>query len=166
MSRRVIPAALFGFRFYHMASPNPQPSPDPTMPGLPESIRLTLASAMGYLHARLELLSLEAKDAGANYVKLAIVLVCAVMFLLTGLLFLLMSAVYAVAALFSFRWGWVFLGFAVISLVLVAVLALIAKSRFKVASFPATIAEFKKDKEWLSQTKPPRSQTLSVVRTN
>ena len=136
------------------------------MPGLPESIRLALASAMGYLHARLELLSLEAKDAGGNYIKLAIVLVCALMFLLLGLLFLVMAAVYAIAALFSFRWGWVFLGFGVISILLVAGLAFVAKARFKVASFPATIAEFKKDKEWLSQTKAPRSQTLSVVRTN
>ena len=138
------------------------------MPGLPESIRLMLASAAGYFHARFALLSLEAKDAGANYVKLAIVLVCLVLFLLTGLLFLVMAAVYAVAALFNFQWGWVFLGFAVLSLGLVALLALVAKSRFKAPSFPASIAEFKKDKEWLSQTKPtsPRSQTLSVVRTN
>ena len=145
---------------------NPQPPPDPGMPGLPESIRLILASAAGYLHARFELLSLEAKDAGANYIKLAIVLVCAVLFLLSGLLFLLMSAVYAVAALFNFRWGWVFLGFALLSLGLTAALALVAKARFKAPSFPASIAEFKKDKEWLSQTKSPRSQTLSVVRTN
>ncbi len=136
------------------------------MPGLPESIRLTLASAMGYLHARLELLTLEAKDAGGNYVKLAIVLICALVFLLVGILFLLMAAVYAVGVLFHYQWGWVFLGFGVISMALVVLLALVAKSRFKVASFPATIAEFKKDKEWLSQTKPPRSQTLSVVRTN
>ena len=149
-----------------MASANPQPPPEATMPGLPESIRLMLASAAGYLHARLALLSLEAKDAGANYVKLAIVLVCLVLFLLTGLLFLIMAAVYAVAALFSFRWGWVFLGFAVLSLGLTALLALVAKSRFKAPSFPASIAEFKKDKEWLSQTKSPRSQTLSVVRTS
>ena len=151
-----------------MASTNPQPSPEPSMPGLPESIRLMLASAAGYFHARFALLSLEAKDAGANYVKLTIVLVCLVLFLLVGLLFLTMAAVYAVAALFSFRWGWVFLGFAVLSLGLTAVLALVAKARFKAPSFPASIAEFKKDKEWLSQTKStsPRTQTLSVVRTN
>ncbi len=151
-----------------MASTNPQPPPEPNMPGLPESIRLMLASAAGYLHARLALLGLEAKDAGANYVKLAIVIICMVAFLLVGLLFSMMAAVYAVAALFSFRWGWVFLGFAVVSLVLTGLLALVAKARFKAPSFPATIAEFKKDKEWLSQTKStsPRSQTLSVVRTN
>ena len=151
-----------------MASTNPQPPPEPSTPGLPESIRLMLASAAGYFHARFALLSLEAKDAGANYVKLAIVIVCLVLFLVTGLLFLVMAAVYAVAALFSFRWGWVFLGFAVLSLGLTAVLALVAKARFKAPSFPASIAELKKDKEWLSQTKStsPRSQTLSVVRTN
>ncbi len=151
-----------------MAYSNPQPTPEPNTPGLPESIRLILASAAGYFHARFELLSLEAKDAGANYVKLAIVLVCLVLFLLVGLLFLVMAAVYAVAAIFSFRWGWVFLGFAVFSLALTAGLALVAKARFKAPSFPASIAEFKKDKEWLSQTKSTsqRSQSLSVVRTS
>ena len=151
-----------------MASTNPQPSPEPTAPGLPESIRLMLASAAGYFHARFALLSLEAKDAGANYVKLAIVLICMVVFMLAGLLFLIMAAVYAVAALFHFQWGWVFLGFAVGLLVLTTLLALVAKARFKAPSFPATIAEFKKDKEWLSQTKStsPRSQNLSVVRTS
>ena len=138
------------------------------MPGLPESIRLMLASAAGYFHARFALLSLEAKDAGANYVKLAIVLICMLVFMVAGLLFLMMATVYAIAALFSFRWGWVFLGFAVVSLGLTGLLALVAKARFKAPSFPATVAEFKKDKEWLSQTKStsPRSQTLSVVRTN
>ncbi len=148
-----------------MAFSNPH-SQDPEPPGLPESIRLMLASAAGYLHARFELLSLEAKDAGANYVKLAIVLVCAVLFLLAGLVFLLFAAVYAIAALFNFHWGWVFFGFAVLSLGLTAGLALVAKARWKIPSFPASVAEFKKDKEWLSQTKSPRSQTLSVVRTS
>ena len=151
-----------------MAYSNPQTPPEPTAPGLPESIRLMLASAMGYFHARFELLSLEAKDAGGNYVKLAIVLVCAVMFLLVGLLFLVMAAVYAVAAIFSFRWGWVFLGFGLLSIGLTTALALVAKARFKKPSFPASIAEFKKDKEWLSQTNPTsqRSANLSVVRTS
>ncbi len=151
-----------------MAYNNPQPPPEPNAPGLPESIRLMLASAAGYLHARFELLSLEAKDAGGNYVKLAIVLVCAVLFLLGGLRFLVRAAVYAVAAIFSFRWGWVFLGFGVLSVALTAGLALVAKARFIKPSFPATIAEFKKDKEWLSQTNhtSQRSATLSVVRTN
>ena len=151
-----------------MAATNPQSPPEPSVPGLPESIRLMLASFSGYLHARFELLGLEAKDAAANYVKLAIALVCAVLFLVVGLVFLVAGAVVAVAWLVGGYWGWVLLGFALVSLGLTVALLLIAKSRFAVASFANTIAEFKKDKEWLSQTKStsPRSQTLSVVRTN
>ncbi len=137
------------------------------MPNLAESIRLLLASAVSYLHARLELFSLEAKDAAGNYVKIVFLLVCALLGLVSGFVFMVAAFVYLLAWLFWWHWGWVFfgLGFALLGFAVVS--ALIAKSRFSTASFPATFAELKKDKEWLSQTKNVnRSQTLSVVRTN
>ena len=150
-----------------MAKYQTQAEPDPEIPGLPESIRLLLASAVSYLHARLELFSLEAKDAGVNYVKIAINLVCAILTLVFGMIFFVCSAVYLVAYLCYFHWGWVFFGFGFFMLALTVAFLLIAKSRFGLASFATTISELKKDKEWLSQTKSAhRSQTLSVVRTN
>ena len=149
-----------------MANPNAIP-PQPDMPGLPESLRLLIASAVGYLSARFELFSLEAKDAAANYVKIIILLVVAVAALVFGLVCFLCSFLYLIAYLAHWHWGWVFFGFAFFSLVITVFCAFVAKHRFSVASFATTMAELKKDKEWLSQTKNvSRSQNLSVVRTS
>lgn len=149
-----------------MATARPVP-PEPDIPGLPESLRLLIASAVGYLSARLELFSLEAKDAASNYVKIVILLVVAVATLVTGLVFFLCSLLYLVAWLAHWHWGWVFFGFGFLSLAITIFSLLVAKHRFGTPSFATTLAELKKDKEWLSQTKNnPRSQTLSVVRTN
>lgn len=141
--------------------------PEPDIPGLPESLRLLIASAVGYFSARFELFGLEAKDAAANYVKIVILLVVAVATLVTGLVFFLCASLYLVAWLAHWHWGWVFFGFGFLSLIITIFCALVAKHRFSTASFASTMAELKKDKEWLSQTRNTRqSQNLSVVRTN
>ena len=90
-----------------MAKSQTQFEPEPEIPGLPESIRLMLASVASYLHARLELFTLEFKDAGVNYVKIIINLVCAIATLIFGMIFLVCSAVYLVAYLCHWHWGWV-----------------------------------------------------------
>ena len=152
-----------------MANTYQQPPPPVAeeMPGLPESIRLMLASAASYLHSRLQLFGLEAKDAGINYVKIIVLLITALIALVFSYVFLVMAAVFAVAWLVHGNWGWVLFGFGFLHIAVAAGCALLAKSRFTTGSFDATIAEFKKDKEWLSQTKTAsRSQTLSVVKTS
>ena len=152
-----------------MPTPYQQAAPqaEDHTPGLPESIRLMLASVASYLHARLSLFGLEAKDAGINYVKIVVLLITALIALVFSYVFLVMAAVFAMAWLFHGNWGWVLFGFGFLHIAVAAGCALLAKSRFSTASFDATIAEFKKDKEWLSQTKTPsRSQTLSVVKTS
>lgn len=149
-----------------MATARPIP-PEPEIPGLPESLRMLIASAVGYLSARFELFSLEAKDAAANYVKIIILLVVTVATLVTGLIFFLCAFFYLVAWLAYWQWGWVFFGFGFLSLAITIFCALVAKHRFSTENFATTLAELKKDKEWLSQTKQtPKSQTLSVVRTS
>ena len=150
-----------------MPAGNPKYAPESGVPNLAESIRLLLASAVSYLHARLELFSLEAKDAAGNYVKIVFLLVCSLLGMISGAIFMMAAFVYLLAWIFWWHWGWVFFGFGFSLLGFALVSALIAKSRFGTASFPATLAELKKDKEWLSQTKNVnRSQTLSVVRTS
>ena len=147
-----------------MPNPNAIP-PEPDIPGLPESLRLLISSAVGYFSARFELFSLEAKDAATNYVKILILLVVAVTGLLMGFVFFLLSFLYLVAYLAHWHWGWVYFGFGFLGLIITVFCLLVAKHRFSVASFATTMAELRKDKEWLSQTKNvPRSQNLSVVR--
>lgn len=140
---------------------------DTGTPGFPESVRLALAAVASYLHARFALLGLEFKDAGMNFVKIAILLVVAILALVFGYIFFVIAATFLVTWLFHWPWGWVTLGFGVAHLLVTAACLLIAKSRFGVSSFASTIEEFKKDKEWLSQKKAsPSSRNLSVVRTN
>jgi uncharacterized membrane protein YqjE len=147
---------------------NSQDPYEPEAPGLPESVRLLLASAAGYLHARFQLLGLEFKDAGINYVKIVILLVMSVLFLIFGYIFLVVAAACLVSWAVNGNWGWVTLGFGLGHIVLAGGCLWVAKSRFGVDNFASTIAEFKKDKEWLSQTKTtaPRSANLSVARTS
>jgi uncharacterized membrane protein YqjE len=145
----------------------PRDPGEPEAPGLPESIRLWLSAAAGYVHARLELFGLEAKGAAVNYVQIVILLICSVVFLVFGYVFLVLAVAFLVAFLFHWNWGWITLGFGVGHLVLTGACLWLAKTRFSVAGFPSTIAEFKKDKEWLSQKNTPiRSATLSAVRTS
>lgn len=147
--------------------PQFDPAGDAGPPGFPESVRLALAAVASYLHARLALLGLEFKDAGLNFVKIAILLVVAVLALIFGYIFFVIAAAFLVTWLFHWNWGWVTLGFGIAHLSVTAACLLIAKSRFGVSSFASTIEEFKKDKEWLSQKKAsPNSRNLSVVRTS
>jgi uncharacterized membrane protein YqjE len=142
-------------------------SPEPELPGLPESIRLWLAAATGYIHSRLELFGLEAKGAAVNYLQIAGLLIGSLICLVFGYVFLVISAVFLVAYLLHWEWGWIALAFGVGHWLLAVACVWIAKNRFSVAGFPSTIAEFKKDKEWLSQKNTPiRSATLSAVRTS
>ena len=150
-----------------MATSSSQSTPGSDIPGLPESFRLLLASAAGYAHARFQLVGLEFKDAALSYVKIIILLVAAVIFLVFGYIFFVLAAAFLVTLLFHWQWVWVTLGFGVAHLAITAICLLLAKSHFSTASFPETIAEFKKDKEWLSQTKPStRNPNLSVVKTS
>ena len=142
-------------------------SPEPDLPGLPESIRLWLAAASGYVHSRLELFGLEAKGAAVSWLQIVIFLVCSLVCLVFGYVFLVIAAAFLVALLFHWNWGWITLAFGVGHLLLTAVCLWLAKTRFSNAGFPSTIAEFKKDKEWLSQkNNTTRSATFSAVRTS
>ena len=150
-----------------MATSYSQDTPGADVPGLPESVRLLLASAAGYLGARLQLVGLEAKDTAISYIKILGLVVTALVFMVFGYVFFVLAAAYLVHHIFNWSWGWVLLGFGLGHLAITVTCLLLAKSHFGAASFPETIAEFKKDKEWLSQKKPStRNQSLSAARMN
>ena len=143
------------------------PADETGIPGFPESVRLALASVASYLHARFALLGLEFKDAGANYVKILILIVVSILALVFGYIFLVVSAACLIAYLLHGYWGWVAFCFGLAHLAITGWCLLVAKSRFSRDSFASSIEEFKKDKEWLSQKKAaPSSRNLSVVRTS
>ncbi len=80
-----------------MPATDPRFTPESGVPNLAESIRLLLASAVSYLHARLELFSLEAKDAAGNYVKIVFLLISALLGMISGFVFMLAAFVTLIA---------------------------------------------------------------------
>lgn len=112
-----------------------------------------LSAAAHYFKARFQLLTVEGKSAGLRY-ALALALGVGGLFIaMLGYIFLVITAVFGVAAAWDWRHAWiVVLGItALLHLGSAVALVLLAWHRIKAKSFEGTIEELKKDQEWLTQ---------------
>jgi uncharacterized membrane protein YqjE len=115
-----------------------------------DSIRNWIASFASYLELRLRLLGLESKDAGLHLLVLALLFVGAVVFFAGFLVLLLVFLLYLIALLFHWEWGWSALACAGVSLLLAVAAGLVLRFKIVKPLFPTTLAEFKRDREWLT----------------
>jgi uncharacterized membrane protein YqjE len=111
-----------------------------------------LAALARYFKARATLAGIEAKEAGLNYGMAVAFLVIALLLALLAYLFLIITAVFGVAALFDSRNAWIgVMGVtALLHAVAAASLVFIARHRFKTGAFPLTLEELSKDQQWLN----------------
>jgi len=112
-----------------------------------------LAAFIRYFKARATLLGIEAKEAGINYGVAAAIVAAALVLALLAYLFLVIAAVFGVAALFENRNAWIgVMGVtALLHAIGAAALIFIAWRRFKSGVFPITLDEFSKDQQWLTR---------------
>ena len=117
--------------------------------GLLENL-LALASALAdFFESRFALLAQESKAAAVQVLILASCLILAVVLCALGYVFLITGAVAGVANLAGVSWPWIALAAAVVHFIIAIVLLLVAYSRITKPVFRATLAELKKDREWL-----------------
>jgi len=117
--------------------------------GLLENL-LALASALAdFFESRFALLAQESKAAAVQVLILASCLILAVVLCALGYIFLITGAVVGVAHLAGVSWPWIALAAAAVHFVFALVLLLVARSRITKPLFHATLAELKKDREWL-----------------
>jgi uncharacterized membrane protein YqjE len=113
------------------------------------SIQDFVACFVRYLELRLQLLGLEARETGFHLLILALlfvsVLVCFGGFVIMSVVFLL----YLMMLILHWEWGWSALGLAAVLLLFSIGMAAIFRFRIVKPFFPATLAEFQKDREWL-----------------
>jgi len=121
--------------------------------GFVEHLRSFIGTGMDYLGARLQLAGLESQEASAHYLKIVILAAAAVFAVLFGYFFLWAAVVFIIATLFHVQWMWVMLGCAILHLVAAAICLGVAYNKLKTPMFTATLNEFKKDREWLSNQK-------------
>ena len=76
-------------------------------------------------------------------------LVFALLLCALGYIFLITGAVVGLAHLVGISWPWIALAAAALHFVIALVLLLIARSRITKPFFRATMAELRKDREWL-----------------
>jgi uncharacterized membrane protein YqjE len=109
------------------------------------------ASVAEYFAVRLRLAGIEAKEAGAQYGLATGMIALGAFAAVLGYIFLVITAVFAIAAAFDeeHAWLWIMGGAAVLHLGGATALVLIAIRRLKAGAFSHTIEEFKKDQTWL-----------------
>jgi uncharacterized membrane protein YqjE len=111
---------------------------------------IALASALvEFFESRFALLAEESKTAALHLLILVGCLILAVVLCALGYVFLITGAVVGLAHLLGVSWPWIALAAAVLHFIIALVLLLIARSRITKPFFRATLAELKKDREWL-----------------
>ena len=111
---------------------------------------LALASALAeFFESRFALLAEESKAAAVQLLILVCCLIFAVLLCALGYVFLITGAVVGLAHLVGISWPWIALAAAVLHFIIALVLLLIARTRITKPFFRATMAELKKDREWL-----------------
>lgn len=117
------------------------------------SLREFLAACSGYLHARLRLLGLEAKEATTHFGWIGAFAAGLVVFAFVGYLLLVLAVVFGVAAQIggSAGYAWSTLAAAVLHLGFAAVLWILLRKKARERVFERSLDELKNDQRWLTQ---------------
>ena len=111
---------------------------------------LALASALAeFFESRFVLLAQESKAALVQLLVLAACLILALFLCVLGYVFLICSAIVGFANLAQISWLWTALVAAGVHFLIALALLLVARSRITKPVFRASLAELKKDREWL-----------------
>jgi uncharacterized membrane protein YqjE len=111
---------------------------------------VALASALAdFFESRAALFATESKAALVQFVLVALCLVAALLFFAFGYVFLLATAVVAVAHLAKVSWLWTASAAAGLHILVALIFLLVARNGIKRPLFRETTAELKKDREWL-----------------
>ena len=117
--------------------------------GLLENVLALVSALTAFFESRFVLVAQESKAALVQVLILAGCLILALLLCALGYIFLITGAVVGVAHLVGISWHWVALVAAGVHFVVALVLLLVARSRITKPLFRATVAELKKDREWL-----------------
>ena len=106
-------------------------------------------SVAGFFESRIGLAAKESKAALVHLLVLAGLVIGAGVLVAFGYVFLLVSAIAAIAHALHVSWVWIALGAALLHFLLAFACLLIARSRMTEPVFRESLAELKKDREWL-----------------
>jgi uncharacterized membrane protein YqjE len=127
--------------------------------GLLENLLALINALAAFFESRFALLAEESKSAAVQVLILVGCLILAVLLCALGYVFLITGAVVGLAHLAGISWPWIALAAAALHFIIALVLLLIARSRITKPFFRATLAELKKDREWLRNLQTTNQST-------
>ena len=110
------------------------------------SLANTLA---GFFETRVNLFARESKTALLHLLLLAGAVVGALVLLASGYVFLIVSVIFGIAHAAGISWVWIALAAALLHFLLAGGCAFFAIRQLKKPMFEASVAELKRDREWL-----------------
>lgn len=121
---------------------------------------LSLANALaGFFESRLGLLVQESKSALVHLLLIAAAVIAALVLLVSGYVFLIVSIIFGIAHASGVSWVWIALAAAGLHLVLAVACGLFAKSQLTKPMFQYSVAELKRDREWLKTLDKTKQRT-------
>ena len=142
-----------------MISENPRSRNPAGHAGLLENLLALINALAAFFESRFALLAEESKSAAVQLLILVGCLIFAVLLCALGYVFLITGAVVGLAHLAGISWPWIALAAAALHFIIALVLLLIARSRITKPFFRATLAELKKDREWLRNLQTTNQST-------
>ena len=119
--------------------------------GLLDHLREFTAAGLAYIQARLTLSGIEAKEALLHFALIIGLLAGAIGLMVFGYLFLCIALTVLIAQFLGISPGWVILALAVLHFAIAAGSVLFAVLRLRTPIFTSTLAEMRKDQQWLNQ---------------
>jgi len=112
----------------------------------------------GFFETRIGLFARESKSALLHLLLLAGAVIAALVLVVAGYVFLIVSLIFGVADAAGVSWVWIALAAAGLHFVLAIACGLFAKNQLTKPMFQFSVAELKRDREWL-KTQDKRSQS-------
>lgn len=111
---------------------------------------VSLANALaGFFESRAGLFARESKGALVHLLLLAAAIIAALVLLMSGYVFLIVSVIFGIAYATGVSWVWIALAAAGLHFALALGCAFFAKTQLTKPMFEASVAELKRDREWL-----------------
>jgi len=127
--------------------------------GLLQNLFGLVSALADFFETRFALLAEESKAAALQVLILAGCLIFALLLCAIGYVFLITGAVAGLAHLAGISWPWIALAAAALHFIIALVLVLIARSQITKPFFRVTLAELKKDREWLKNLQATNHST-------
>jgi len=132
-----------------MISESPRPCNPAGHAGLLENLLALVTALAEFFESRFALFAQESKTAAVHLLILAGCLILALLLCALGYVFLITGVVVGLAHTLGISWAWIALAAAAVHFIIAMVLLLVARSRMTKPVFRATLAELRKDREWL-----------------